>query len=119
MMKRRCCALVAVLACAWILWQKESITVTPRITGKPLAPIETWKMQTPFDSRDECGRITGGAGLALAASLKKDYPDAEVTTPVPQLPSWVQFIRKNDTGQIVVTYSYECWPDTVDPRPKP
>ena len=109
--------------CAWVLWVKIAIFQTspvdsgessfPRIASETKAECESTLRDHWERERDRWLDAVGET---------KVNPDQSVST-VRSHPGFVEIARKGPANKIPAnnllqktTYSYQCWPDTIDPR---
>lgn len=90
------------LLCGWVMWQRTVDLSEDRLT------VETWDPKGSYDSLANC---TVGA-QATASARASDFPKQSVR------------YKEGDIGFTITrggskqTIYYDCYPGTIDPRPR-
>lgn len=104
---------LAMLACAWALWEEGEFADIPT---RP--PSKWWKVHVAADTRTECEAILKRhwENRLLSSQPSADRPGIDKVTSVP---GYVSVTYKRDPGHTAwSSYTFYCFPDTIDPRPK-
>src|SRR5574341_351110 len=91
--------------CAWVLWTQLK---------KPNLPAN-WQQLSAHESKEKCERERAPVVQIFHESLKRAKPGPD--NPGGKLvPTDNGFIDQTVDRRVRSTMTYECWPDTVDPR---
>ncbi len=93
---------VMILACAWFLWRHSEFIERDGVRN----PEIHWERQAAFESETSCSNAGTARSKAYAGQTAKGTK-AEWTPGV---------VRRTDADGAVAVVTWQCWPDSVDPR---
>jgi hypothetical protein len=103
--------------CAWVLWEKTEWTTFREKKG--LDVQTAWKVMGAHERRDACMALRNAMVKLKAHECDGDKcPGVLKVESLADSAVYMKFKPAKDETSSSAMFSYDCLPDTVDPRPR-